>query len=299
LGRHLGGSNEVLGVGVRKATIPSIIWGYWAQGFEQAPEIVHIAVESWKKHRGDLQIRLLDFKTLPDWLDMSDLPQTFDQLSHQKRANAIRLALLAKYGGIWLDSTVIVTRPLMPWVRKVQSENGLFFFQANGKDFKFTNWFIAAAPGHRFIIELKREYWRYFSIPRFDFKYGKKQGARFWFGVYRLVVFRPIRQLKFVNSNWSRFPLFKLPFVPFRIFHYLGNSLIGRDANHRAEFGSMSFVNSQFPTGAKGTHSGRSWELNWEAFQENGTPVNKLSKGDYRPEDIAKLRKVLASDFGC
>merc|ERR1719356_582745 len=47
-----------------------------------------------------------------DWLDASDLPDNYDDLKIQHRSDAIRIALLERYGGAWIDVSTFLLKPL-------------------------------------------------------------------------------------------------------------------------------------------------------------------------------------------
>eukprot|EP00435_Cladocopium_sp_Y103_P038636 s224_g10.t1 len=57
-------------------------------------------------------VHVLDQETVWRFISREDLPRGFDRLKIQHRSDAIRLALLVKYGGVWLDATVLLLRPL-------------------------------------------------------------------------------------------------------------------------------------------------------------------------------------------
>lgn len=92
------------------------IWVLWWQGLENAPVIVQRCVESIQKNAGKHPFHLLSKDNLSQYIQLSDfIKQKVDSgaitLTHL--SDIIRMALLAKYGGFWIDSTVYVTKPIM------------------------------------------------------------------------------------------------------------------------------------------------------------------------------------------
>lgn len=88
------------------------IWHLWLQGYDNAPDIVKISVNSIKKYAKDKKLILLDEKNLDKFIKIPDHIQKKYQEGKIKPAHYsdyIRTALLAKYGGIWIDSTVVLT----------------------------------------------------------------------------------------------------------------------------------------------------------------------------------------------
>lgn len=74
--------------------------------------LVALAVESWRKLNPDYEIRMLNLDSFQKWLSPEDLPRTFDRLQMAHKADAIRIAALAKYGGVWIDASAMMLRPL-------------------------------------------------------------------------------------------------------------------------------------------------------------------------------------------
>jgi len=146
--------------------IPPLVWMYWEQGWSHAPKVCQACVASWEKANPDLVVRKIALSDLS-----SLLPATYSwprlwQLRHAQRSDAIRLALLDAYGGIWVDATTFCHRSVMPWLRRMTAEQDFFVFDRS--DFhtwpndpfascglRISSFFIASSPGH----ELTRS-WR-------------------------------------------------------------------------------------------------------------------------------------------
>ncbi|PWD85340.1 capsular polysaccharide synthesis protein [Ignatzschineria cameli] len=93
--------------------LPSkIIWQYWGQGIRNAPQIVEKCYKSIDKYRGDYLIIRLDDDSLKEYINIPDfiLKKYQEQIIPQALfSDIIRLALLHAYGGIWIDSTMLLT----------------------------------------------------------------------------------------------------------------------------------------------------------------------------------------------
>ena len=89
-----------------------IIWQYWHQGKENAPELIQHCFESVKKFEGDKKIVILSFDTVKDYIDV---PKKYYDLVNSKKipiaifSDIVRLYLLEKFGGLWIDSTILLT----------------------------------------------------------------------------------------------------------------------------------------------------------------------------------------------
>ncbi len=93
-----------------------IIWQYWGQGLDgdELPEIIRLCFESVDKYKQDYQVIRLTDTTLSDYLDLPDFvleKRNNRQFTRTFFSDLLRLALLATYGGVWLDATVLLTGP--------------------------------------------------------------------------------------------------------------------------------------------------------------------------------------------
>lgn len=163
-----------------------IIWQFWQQGIdEKTPKLVRTCLDSVKKHSNGYDVIVLSKETLHEYID--ELPDFIWEkfgtggFNFPKIANLVRLQLLSAYGGVWLDATIYLTRPLAEsWLRQD-------FFMLQRTDTpppdvkKFTwfdpiglswdeaslvgiqNSFIIAKPHHKIIDDLLSihfEYWK-------------------------------------------------------------------------------------------------------------------------------------------
>ena len=95
-----------------KKHLPSqrIIWQYWGQGFDNAPAIVQQCTKSVDRYASDWLVIRLDDNTLSEYLEIPDyISKKRDCFSHAFFSDVLRLMLLKVYGGLWLDSTVMLS----------------------------------------------------------------------------------------------------------------------------------------------------------------------------------------------
>lgn len=98
-----------------------IIWSFW-EG--QTPDLVLRCFESIRIHNPTRPFIVLNRATLPKFVDLTvDFPLfrgkrgTPDDFSSvQIFADWVRLKLLDKYGGVWLDASIICTSPVDNWI---------------------------------------------------------------------------------------------------------------------------------------------------------------------------------------
>lgn len=92
------------------------IWSYWHQGKENAPELIQKCFQSVEKFEGksgnNRKIHILSFDTIKDYVE---LPQIYYDLVNSGKmpialfSDILRLYLLTRYGGVWIDSTIMLT----------------------------------------------------------------------------------------------------------------------------------------------------------------------------------------------
>lgn len=136
--------------------LPKRIWTFW-DNIGTMPVLVKDCVSSWSRYT-DAEITLVTIDTLKNYVQ--DIPENFEQLMPQLKADWIRCALLKKYGGVWMDASMILTAPLSDWLfvpEKKELEYVGFYIDASSKPESkakgfpiVENWFMSCpAPEHR------------------------------------------------------------------------------------------------------------------------------------------------------
>lgn len=84
------------------------IWICWWQGLDNAPEIVKICVNSIKKNAGKHDVIVIDESNYKNYIDFPDwLIDKYNKniISKTHFSDLLRLEILSRYGGLWIDST--------------------------------------------------------------------------------------------------------------------------------------------------------------------------------------------------
>jgi len=95
------------------------IWQLWLQGEENAPELVKKCLKTVKKHANGRNVIVLNEESLKEYIDIdSTIYEKYKQglIIPAHFADYARLELLAKYGGTWVDSTIMFTAPLPEYI---------------------------------------------------------------------------------------------------------------------------------------------------------------------------------------
>lgn len=105
----------------KKYYIPKIIWCYWDNN---TPDVVQNMVEKNRKVLYDWDIRFLTNDTLGNYIKDNEFPKEYNTLGPQHKADYIRLLLLKKYGGCWVDaSTSIQDRDFIEYLYNKSIKN--------------------------------------------------------------------------------------------------------------------------------------------------------------------------------
>ncbi|WP_033196670.1 capsular polysaccharide synthesis protein [Agromyces italicus] len=128
------------------------VFTYWHQGFSQAPAIVRRCHESMQQHTAPGRLHELDASNLGFYSGLPaqvirDVGANYTHLS-----DLIRLDVLSRFGGVWLDATCLLTGDA------IDSEPALTrqeFFVFNYSGPRIGTWFMASRPGAYSILMLR------------------------------------------------------------------------------------------------------------------------------------------------
>lgn len=94
------------------------VWVCWWDGLEKAPDVIKRCVRSIQEHAGEHPVRVLDKYTIKQYLTIPDYITDMVEKKRLGLANLcdyIRVALLEKYGGLWLDATIFCSQEIPDW----------------------------------------------------------------------------------------------------------------------------------------------------------------------------------------
>ncbi len=142
------------------------IWFCWLQGMENAPELVKVCLESLRASiREDIIVlnaqNYTDYVTLPEYVTRKYKkgiipPALFSDM--------LRLELLIRYGGTWIDSTVWASPEVgvkdskcwQAWQKIQESELFIYrYFNREGRVEGMSNWFIHAEAGNALLKDVR------------------------------------------------------------------------------------------------------------------------------------------------
>lgn len=144
------------------------VWICWFQGMENAPNLVKKCYESVKENMLDKDIVIITSKNILNYVQFPEyiLKKWKDgQITHTHMTDLLRLELLIRYGGLWLDATVFCSGKDIP---DYIINTDLFFFQClkpgrDGHSSYISSWLISAKTNNKILMavrELIYAYWR-------------------------------------------------------------------------------------------------------------------------------------------
>jgi hypothetical protein len=146
--------------GFAEYTLPKIIWSYWHDA--NIPPKIKTMLDDRKTVLSTWDHRVLNEETVYKYIPKDEFPKKYETLSHQHKADWIRLYILKIYGGCWMDASIIVNtdEELERLYSKSIQEKSEFtgFYLASHtlnsvKETYIENWFILAPVQSR-VIEL-------------------------------------------------------------------------------------------------------------------------------------------------
>lgn len=147
------------------------VWFCWLQGLANAPEIVKACYNSIQRHLSASEIRVIDGE---NWKKYVELPNYIIEKWENKRippalfSDILRLELLIKYGGTWIDSTVLCTGFKSSKVQEFKDylNADLFMFQYTKHGsipVSISNWFITACTYNEVLMVLRDMLYAYWK----------------------------------------------------------------------------------------------------------------------------------------
>lgn len=138
---------------------PRIIFIYWMQGWNvsgRGADLAKRAALSWLVNNPGWTVVRISDRNLASWLGPDEMPALKLDLTAQARSDVVRIAMLAKYGGVWVDATLMAAAPLRNWLNtSAGSPNGrprMSAFRYPRAGMQLCTWLIAA-PARDVIIQ--------------------------------------------------------------------------------------------------------------------------------------------------
>lgn len=143
------------------------IWFCWLQGMEEAPLLVKKCYQSLHQFLKNREIILLTSENFKDYVEFPGfILKKWESgiISNTHFSDLLRIEVLIKNGGTWIDSTVLCTGNDIP---DYIFDSDLFFYQIlkpgrDGHSINLSSWLMTSCTNNKVLIltkEILYEYW--------------------------------------------------------------------------------------------------------------------------------------------
>ena len=220
------------------------VWWCWLQGEENAPDINKACLNSLRKNLKNRDIIVItednysEYVTLPQYI-ISKYKRKIITKTHF--SDILRLALLVKYGGTWIDSSVLCTK-----YDEDLFDKNLFVYQnwkKGDEAIALSSWFITSEKENPILVdtlELLYKYWKehnfliHYFLMHFLFTLAITKYPEQWNQVNRFSNLPPhILQFEILNEyNENRFRQIE----KMSSFHKLNQKMNFKEANEKSNY---------------------------------------------------------------
>lgn len=144
------------------------VWVCWMQGMQNAPEVVKVCYQSILDNLSDREITLITADNYDQYVDIPEfILNKYKRgiITHTHFSDILRLELLKKYGGTWIDATMFITDSNLP---DYMLNDRLFIVQTiEDSAIQIESFYITAESNNKILgmtLELLYEYWKKHNI---------------------------------------------------------------------------------------------------------------------------------------
>ena len=142
------------------------VWVCWFQGYESAPPLVKACINSMHKVMPEKEIIVLTKTNYKQYIELPDyIEEKFEKgkIGMAHFSDLLRISLLAKWGGMWIDSTALCTDG--DFFRYANKQHLFVFKQLNQGEAPIiaSSWFISSEIGNPIVVltrNLLYAYWQ-------------------------------------------------------------------------------------------------------------------------------------------
>lgn len=121
------------------------------------PPYIKLCHETIRHHCGeDFEIILVTPKTIDNYVSGAQEYKRISVPNPAVRTAAIRVALLAEHGGIWMDSDIIVMKSFAPMKKLIEQHGFVGILKNSEDDNHVMNGMMMSEPGGKVITEYRR-----------------------------------------------------------------------------------------------------------------------------------------------
>jgi oligoribonuclease (3'-5' exoribonuclease) len=260
--------NRPLGTEEPSDKLPKIIWMMWLQGLDNAPEVVQACYRSWVELNPGWQVIFLDETSVHDYVEVKHIFAAGNNMQIQAHSDVIRIHLLARHGGVWVDATCLCRKSLDTWLPEA-TRSGFFAFSRPSKIKLMDNWFMAAHRDCYLTQKLREEADAYWLSNT-----GLTRHRNTWLSkTLKLFLDNSVATTRY----WFSYPVRKFAKAyPYAWFQFLFSKLVADDARFRKIWDDAPKISADLPHRVQ--HLGMFKPLTEASKQEIDNDVSPLYK---------------------
>jgi hypothetical protein len=139
-------------------SIPKVIYTFWHDS-EEIPPIVSTCIASWKRNNPDYKVVLLTLTNYREYCDI-DLSKINNNDSVTRSSDFIRLNVLGKTGGVWMDSTILCNAKLVFEPSFAFFGFRMYAFETDARFPVVESWMFGCVPRCEFVCAWRDEFMR-------------------------------------------------------------------------------------------------------------------------------------------
>jgi len=154
------------------------IWICWFQGANDPnmPGLNKKCIERWKNFNKNHEVIILDNESISKYS-----PEYFKIIKQSPtrtlaaKSDLLRILLLSKFGGTWVDSSVYPMMPLSDFYDNIVNETGFFSYRFNPRSLnrETVSWFLCVEHPSNYIIKAWRDKFIYYFKESSSWTYFK------------------------------------------------------------------------------------------------------------------------------
>ena len=157
----------------------NFVWFMWWQGMENAPQIVRVNYKRVKKLFGDDNVVLISKSNYKDFTDVSNeiiSKVNKGEITFTQWSDILRFNLLKNHGGMWIDSTVIVSNAFVSYFNQKKKEK-FFSICSDREEYHYishslwTSWLCGGSPNYELFIFMDEFFKTYFRNHQLNVDY--------------------------------------------------------------------------------------------------------------------------------
>lgn len=141
------------------------VWTCWFQGYDEAPELSKVCISRIIDIFGKDRVTVITEDNVNNYIEIPEhIMQKFQEgkVSYAHLSDYIRVSLLEKWGGCWLDATVYIMDNQIP-TYFVESPFFAFSNEHRKSVISISNWFMSSYKENKVVLAVRtllEEYWK-------------------------------------------------------------------------------------------------------------------------------------------